>query len=64
MIDRGLDRMLAGFFGITGIAILIFAGTQTMPFTDKLMAILFGLGGFVWASVRVILWKFRHAETA
>lgn len=64
MLDKGLDRMLVGFFGITGIAILVFAGTQAMPLSDKLMAILFGLGGFVWASARVLLWKFRHAETA
>ena len=64
MLDKGLDRMLMGFFGITGIAILVFAGTQTMPLADKLMTILFGLGGFGWASVRVLSWKFKHAKTA
>ncbi len=61
MIDRGLDRMLVGFFGITGIAILVFAGTQAMPLSDKLMAILFGVGGLTWALVQVLSWKFRQA---
>ncbi len=63
MIDKGLDRVLVGFFGTTGIAILILAGTQTMPLTDRLMTIIFGLGGFGWASVRVLSWKSRQAET-
>jgi hypothetical protein len=63
MLDKGLDRILMGFFGITGIVILIFAGTQAMPLSDKLMTILFGVGGLGWALVRVLSWKFRHAET-
>ncbi len=63
MLDKGLDRMLVGFFGTTGIAILVFAGTQAMPLSDKLMAILFGVGGLTWALVRVLSWKFRQAET-
>ena len=62
MLDKGLDRMLVGFFGITGIAILVFAGTQAMPLSERLMTILFGVGGLVWASVRVLSWKFRLAK--
>jgi len=62
MLDKGLDRILVGFFGITGIVILIFAGTQAMPLSDKLMTILFGLGGLVWASVRILSWKFRQSN--
>ena len=64
MTDKGLDRMLVGFFGTTGMAILIFAGTQTMPLTDRLGTIAFGLVGLVWVLVRVLSWKSRKAETA
>jgi hypothetical protein len=64
MKDKGLDRMLAGFFGTTGIAILVFAGTQTMPLADKLGAIAFGLVGIGWVLVRVLSWKFARPETA
>ena len=64
MLDKGLDRMLVGFFGATGMAILIFAGTQTMPLADRLLAITFGLVGLVWVLARVLSWKSRQAETA
>jgi len=58
MLDKGLDRMLVVFFGITGIGILVFAGTQIMTLSDKLGAILVGLVGVIWALVRVLSWKF------
>jgi amino acid permease len=64
MIDKGLDRMLVGLFGTTGMAILIFAGTQTMPLADRLLTIAVGLVGLVWVLVRVLSWKSRQAETA
>ena len=64
MTDKGLDRMLVGFFGTTGMAILIFAGTQTMLLPDRLLAIAFGLVGLVWVLARVLSWKSRQAETA
>ena len=63
MKDNGLDRMLVGFFGTTGIAILIFAATQTMPLAERLGVVAFGLVGFVWVLVRVLSWKSRQAET-
>jgi hypothetical protein len=63
MKDKGLDRMLVGFFGITGIAILAYAGTQTMPLADKLGTIAFGLLGIGWVLVRALSWKFARAET-
>ena len=62
MIDKGLDRILIGFFGMTGMAILIYAGTQTMPLSDRLMAILIGVGGLVWAIARILSWKSRLAK--
>ncbi len=64
MTDKGLDRMLVGFFGTTGMAILIFAGTQTMPLSDKVLTIVVGLVGLVWVLARVLSWKSRQAETA
>jgi predicted acyltransferase len=64
MNDKGLDRMLVGFFGITGIAILAYAGTQTMPLADKLGTIAFGLLGIGWVLVRVLSCKFARPETA
>jgi hypothetical protein len=62
MIDKGLDRTLVGFFGITGMALLIFAGTQRMPFDNRLGAIAFGLVGLVWVLVRILSWRSRYAK--
>ena len=64
MIDNGLDRILVGFFGTTGMALLIFAGTQTMPLADRFLTIAFGLVGLVWVLTRVLSWKSKQAETA
>ena len=62
MKDNGLDIMLVGFFGTTGIAILIFAATQTMPLAERLGVVAFGLLGLIWMLVRVLSWKSRQAQ--
>jgi len=64
MTDKGLDRMLVGFFGTTGMAILIFAGTQPMLLPDRLLTIAIGAIGLVWVLARVLSWKSRQAEAA
>ncbi|MFC1904918.1 hypothetical protein ACFLXT_04065 [Chloroflexota bacterium] len=62
MIDKGLDKILVGFFGTVGMAILIFVWTQPMPLTERLLTIAFGAIGLLWASIRVLSWKSRPAE--
>ncbi len=64
MIDRGLDKLLMGFFGTAGMAILIFAGTQPMPLPERMMAMVIGAIGLVWLLVRALSWRSGVAKVS
>jgi hypothetical protein len=42
MIDKGLDKLLMVFFGVSGITILILTWAQPMLLADKLLTIFIG----------------------
>ncbi len=64
MIDKGLEKLLMGFFGIGGITILILAWAQPMPLPERMMTISIGAIGIVWVLARLLSWRSRQSETA
>ena len=64
MLDKGLDKLLMGFFGTGGITILILAWAQPMPLPERMIAIIIGAIGIVWVLIRALSWRSGLAKVS
>lgn len=59
-MDKSLSKILIGLFGISGIAIVVFACLRPMPDAERIITILVGTIGLAVASVQSMRLKNRN----
>ncbi len=64
MMDKGLDKLLMGFFGTGGITILILAWAQPMPLPERILATAVGAMGLLGVLIRVLLLRSGLAKVS